>query len=92
MPAADGEEEEGHSQEPRSVASSSEKPALVRALKLAGVFLAGVRKGGALFHQPSRNSPMRWSQLGGGLSPYHWRHPLQAVQTLRGLLVHSGGP
>lgn len=50
----------GHSQEkPRSVASSSQKPALGRAWKLAGVCLAGVRKGGALFHQPSRNSPMK---------------------------------
>lgn len=81
MPAAGGEEEEqegrGHSQEkPRSVASSSEKPALRRAWKLAGVRLAGVRKGGALFHQPSRNSPMKVEPAwGGGLPRHHCTHP-----------------
>lgn len=68
LPAAGGEEEDGViPKNPRSVASSSEKPALGRAWKLAGVCLAGVRKGGALFHQPSRNSPIRWSLPGGGL-------------------------
>lgn len=75
IPAAGGEEDGVVSKSPWSVASSSEKPALGRAWKLAGVCLAGVRKGGALFHQPSRNSPIRWSRLGGGLPRDHSTHP-----------------
>ncbi|KAI7783233.1 hypothetical protein LA080_012157 [Diaporthe eres] len=57
IPAAGGEEDGVVPKSLWSVASSSKKPALGRAWKLAGVCLAGVRKGGALFHQPSRNSP-----------------------------------
>lgn len=78
---------------PRSVASSSaKKPVLGRAWKLAGACLAGVRKGGALFHQPSRNSPMRWGPPGGGLPRDHSTHAPPSRSDLAAVYEPTRGP